>query len=384
MSFPKGITRVFTDRRGLAHILPLIVWLVPCGLLGFILPSRNKALTAGAAVVFAVTWIISCSARNYGGGATLGGRFLVAVAPLLLPATAFFWERTSPVIRWWLLLLGLASIGLGIIQLSVLPALGRNFAMPFQTIPMVLLPLWGWRLPWPGAGFIITVAAVHALWVLFPALQRRPAPWMLGCLLAANIAMQTGREGLPASEPFLGKRHAAQQLSRLDLERAFMDPAKALEDFDLFSISNMLMNRRDTFRSLRVTTEKLGSMHADGVISQPRVEVNDWNERDLRWVTLHPPFRPGAGLFAFKIAGSVSGAATVRLALREGSRTILETPLTSSATGIIEFSRFFEMQSSRNLLYILIHLENEGETNIDFLGLSPFGSALEPPGLLPR
>ncbi|MCG2660776.1 MAG: hypothetical protein L6437_11095, partial [Kiritimatiellae bacterium] len=102
---PPGLWRVLTNPDSLLNTFPLALWLMAAGLVWIVVarPHRWMAVTLFGMVV--LSWFSTCAVPNYGGGSTLGGRFLLVVMPLLLPATAALWDRVMPAARWWLVFL---------------------------------------------------------------------------------------------------------------------------------------------------------------------------------------------------------------------------------------------------------------------------------------
>ncbi len=381
MEYPAGIIRTFTNPGGLADVFPLAVLLVPCGLLGWRLNREQRPLLIGTAALFLTTWIATCSGGNYGGGACVPGRFLVSVMPLLIPALALYWGRASGIERWWLILLGLVSAGLCILELAILPRLGPSFVEPYNCTPIVLPALWGWRLPWPGPNFIFAAALVHAILVFRNRKTSRLTPWLIGLLLATLLAAQFSAAGRPSNEMPHHRAAAARGIADFDLAAVRIQPRRETGSVRLFTISNFLTDRfdrgRDADNPLRITTERRNAVHENDTISQPLLDRNDWDEeRGWQWATLWPPRAFGGGQMAFSLQGRIIGGARPVVALREGSRTIVEQQLSTGTDGRASFQYRFNVQSRDSLLYMLVHLEGEGEFITDELALSPVSDNL--------
>jgi hypothetical protein len=187
-SYPRGLLQVFTNETGLFNVFPLAVALIAAALSWpFVSPSRRwMALCPGA--MFAAVWLTSCGGTNYFGGDTLGGRFLLAVMPLLLPAAAVLWDRASAPARWWLLLLALVSIALCILELIYLPQLGRSFSFPYRELPAVAPWLAGLPTPFCGPAHAIAVTALTLLALVFR--NKRAAAVTVGVIIAISLAWQ--------------------------------------------------------------------------------------------------------------------------------------------------------------------------------------------------
>ncbi|MDP2989505.1 MAG: hypothetical protein Q8O57_02940, partial [Kiritimatiellota bacterium] len=76
---PPGVWRVLTNPEGLLNTFPLALWLMAAGLVWIVVarPHRWMAVTLFGMVV--ISWLSTCAVPNYGGGSTLGGRFLLVV-----------------------------------------------------------------------------------------------------------------------------------------------------------------------------------------------------------------------------------------------------------------------------------------------------------------
>jgi hypothetical protein len=112
------------------------------------------------------------------------------------------------------------------------------------------------------------------------------------------------------------------------------------------------------------------------LVSQPRLEVNDWQGRPYRWTTLAAPFDPGRGQRAFVLEGRIEGSATPIVAIREGANTILEQPLTSDARGIVRLKIAVFTEGRRGHLYLLLRLEGDGGFQTRRLHFSPVSQRL--------
>lgn len=187
-SYPPGLFHVFTDDAGLLNIFPLAIGLIASAMVWpFVSPDRRwMAVCLGA--MFAAVWLTSCGGANYYGGATLGGRFLLAVIPLLLPAAAVLWDRISDPVRWWLLLLALISIALCLLELIYLPKLGRSFAFPYLELPVVAPLLTGLPMPFCGLAHVIVVGVLTLLGLGLR--NSRLAAVTVGMIVAISLAWQ--------------------------------------------------------------------------------------------------------------------------------------------------------------------------------------------------
>ncbi|MDO9543067.1 MAG: hypothetical protein Q7J98_12200 [Kiritimatiellia bacterium] len=187
-SYPPGLWLVFTGETGLLNVFPLAIGLLAAAIaFPFVSPARRWMAIALAAM-FGAVWLTSCGGANYHGGATLGGRFLLAVMPLLLPAAAVLWDRVTALSRWWLLLLALVSIALCVLELLYLPSLGRSFAFPYRELPVVAPLLSG--LPTPFCGGIHAILVGGLTLCALGLRQRRLAAVTVALIVAITLGWQ--------------------------------------------------------------------------------------------------------------------------------------------------------------------------------------------------
>lgn len=380
MTYPTGIYRAFTDRRGFAQVFPLVSWLLPCSALAIFSRRINRLPMLACAFLFIVSWVIVCSGQNYGGGAALGGRFLVVVAPLLIPAAAWFWPRTPQWLKGWILFLGLLSGWLAVLQLVALPWAGKSFSTPYQSLPLIFETLWRWNPPWPDPTSFFFVCSVHAVLLLLLPLQKNWLRWVRVAVIAAGcvslIKAHSDTPGVPGRDYVLHRRGAARQLQRVNLDQAWPDPDFREPVSSIYEVSDLLNDSRRPVFPVDITTEQLSAVHSNGVISQPLVPVNDWTNRPIRWVTLHAAFQPGEGRFNLLFEGTNPDRVPVRYALREGSKTLLEKDLEWDEEGRFKVFHTFDVQSEHSLLYILMNLSEEGRIHLEHAGCTPWGQSL--------
>ncbi len=348
---PSGLWRVFTNPNGLLNTFPMALWLGAAAALSLGAPPGRRRMTAILSGMAALYWLSTCAVPNYGGGSTLGGRFLVAVMPLLLPAA-----------RGWLLFLALVSVALCALQLLALPALGRSFACPFSELPVVLPALHGLRYPFCGSAHALAMAALTLLIIGL----RRPGLSARVAGLAVILSLGWHAAGPPCALPVCPPRaptdpaRVARALAGLDLDRIRVSRPVPGAGAALFEISNLLLEDDGHGQALSVTTRDLGARQAGRLVCQPRLETNDWSGRPYRWTTLAPPFRPGRGQRAFLLEGRLEGPAQAVLAVREGAETILEEPLAPDPAGAVRFKAAVRTRGDGADVYLLLRLDGEG------------------------
>jgi hypothetical protein len=378
MSHPQGIWQIFTRHPGLADVFPFVVVLIPAGFLGWRLPRAHGSLLLMLAVVFLVTWIITCSGKNFAGGATLAGRFLVAVTPLLLPSAALLWMHAGRCARVWMVWLALLSAALTVIQFILLPELGRAFACPFDTVPVVARLFWGWHPPWPAAWTICFAAALHALWIVWPRLHPRLVQVALGLLVGSILAGHGSAVARPSKSPPHWPGAAAKALADYRMGDVGVESEKDARPVSLFEGANQLVNRHGaSFEPLRITADRLDEAHAGNTISLPWLGDNDWAGRGWGWATVWPPVNVGCGERVLQMEGRVEGGLQPVLAVREGSALLLEMPLPLDGEGRFAVVERFEVRSRRSLIYVLLYAAGEkGEILVEDLRLAPVSDRL--------
>lgn len=171
-SHPRGLWLIFTNpHAGLLNVFPLAIGLVAAAIAFPLVAPTQRRMAFVVSAFFGVIWLTSCSGFNYFGGATLGGRFLFAVLPLLLPGLAVLWDHVAGPARFWLVFLALVSVALGVLELIYLPQLGKTFVFPYQGLPVVAPLLEG--LPQPFGGMVPAVLAGLLTLGLFGLCRRR-------------------------------------------------------------------------------------------------------------------------------------------------------------------------------------------------------------------
>jgi hypothetical protein len=131
-----------------------------------------------------------------------------------------------------------------------------------------------------------------------------------------------------------------------------------------------LANRMDRAPALQLTTEDLGTLHEGWRYSQPRVDANGWDDPALRWLTLAPPFRPGAwGPRLFEVGGTRAGTGTVYVAVREGAYTRLYTNLAVRADGRFHDSFVVPCWGVLGDVYLLARVQG-GPATVSFRDLT--------------
>lgn len=401
--YPLGMWGIIADWRGVVAMLPAFMWLAAAWI-AFWLHARWRRETrnlrhADYALAIALTFVAclvtSCSNGSYVGGKCLPGRYILTVVPLLVPIAAVMFERVSISARWWYLCLCLVSTMLLAMVLIWLPEIGRGFIFPVTSLrdmhpalaglfnPHVtfLYPeggfgsLQGWATAYVLSGIGLTVV------MMFTAHLRLAGPFAAGIVFLVGMAASQIQLQQPTTpEGFVRVAGVDGQFAK-HLARVSMNHV----DFkgSVTGASNLLDFASVTFRDvadivdkISVTTKDLGARTVGRAVSQPRMENNDWDGRGYGWTTLTAPHDPNRGDHILRIRGEMSGSATAALAIREGSRTLMEVPLPVD-DGKVDHHVHFNCSGWRGHLYILLRLDDgKGTFQLTDMAWLPFHESL--------
>lgn len=380
-SNPVGAWLALAEWRGLVNTFPGFLWLLAANVIWAVREPKTRWIAVGALALFAGVLATSCMVDDWGGGSTLGGRFLVVTIAVQAPGAAWLWTRCTPAARYLLLLLAGISIALWAWQMALLPALGSNFGRPWSELAEAAPSMVGLRrvlsipslFPWLAAGVLLVaawpasrpcgaaIALVVGLGALVLGQARVPAAWQQPAY--ADFATTPGR---------LADKLQVFSMDRVRATR-LDDPAPR----QLFDISNRFhVSPGITNVPTVVTTRSF--LPSGSVIDQSALDVNDWQERPLRWATLREPFHAGRGERALRLRGRIDGGVQAHLAVREGSTTMVEEPLVPGPDGRIDHTVVVHCRG-RGHVYLLLRLEGgDGAFIGEKIAWSPYHSTLFP------
>ena len=386
-SYPSGAWAVLADSRGVTSIFPLFMWLAGAWI-ALLFTHRDKRWFAlGLGATFIACLLTSATNASYTGGSSIPGRYALVVVPLLIPAAALMLDRASPLARWWFVFLGLMSPAILIVVLVRLSEIGRGFVRPVQaaTDHPLLQGLFAIRttfLEGPPqhvwvTSFYVAAGILTVVWLLIQQ-KRRTTESYAAIALVVFAGIVACRVGPPAVAMPYNPSSVAAELNKLDLDRAMVISRNSSSRPEpLLQVSRVVF--RDTQnpeRRTRITSRDLGLRRVGALISQPRLEPNDWAGRGFRWTTLTAPFSPKRGLTLIHIEGRIEGTATVVFALREGGHTLFEGPL-KLENGKVEGNFGVHLKGKSGHLYLLARLdEGVGEFFLDDLSWSPYSDRL--------
>jgi hypothetical protein len=360
-----GLWISLLDTMGLVSVLPVFLFMATAAILAGFRGGASRGLAIVALCAFGIAWVTSCTNTFCVGFGAIPGRYLIVALPMLVPATACALDRASGSARAWFVFLGAWSIVLLVLGLAKLPILGNNFLLPIHGLAKID-PLFS-GLFHPHARFldadsgIARMATVaYALGVmlvtatlLYTSAEKRAlgaAAWVVGLLLAAAAhATQTGLPHFVAKQEEFARRLLEKDRDKVRI-RLCNTPYELIKDLAWLNLAP---------GPLVVTTRDLGAPRVKGVLSEPRIEINDWAGRDIRWATLFAPFAPDPGSYLLELGAEVKKAAEgPTLAIREGTNTLYEAPLPVENDRIHETLEFHCRGRSGDL-YILLSLRGE-------------------------
>lgn len=134
--YPLGVWHTLGSNIGILATLPLFAWLLAAASL-LIARDQEHRRYAIMALSMVLGMLLFCATRWYVIGASTPGRYLVLVAPLLLPCAAIALRTARPPARAWFLLLGLVSCAQFALMLLRLPRYGKSFVRTTDAMEVV-------------------------------------------------------------------------------------------------------------------------------------------------------------------------------------------------------------------------------------------------------
>lgn len=388
LSYPLGMWGIIADTRGLVSILPLLVWLM-AALVAWVFLQRRRLIALAIPATFLACILTTCSVTAFRGGACVPGRYIVVVVPLLVPCAAYLIDRTNAVARWWFLFLSMVSVALLVIALPLFAPMGRKFVWPVPAIQATEPLLVGMYHPhssfmhvtsprefWSVTTYVITAVLLTVVAMVIPRRLKWFAVPALLVICVAGCVVHVSRPSIVRASVY-GPVQLSKYLGRIrrsDLRLA----ADVSEPVNLYDVSKReFKDFRYAQAAVGVTTRDLGRPVTGRMISQPRVEKNDWKNRDLRWATLTRPFSPIRGDQILHIEGRMEGDAELLLTVKEGGKIRYEGSLPVDDDGNIMANVAFRCSGFAGHLYILVHLaEGEGTFHLDEFYWSPFSESI--------
>ncbi len=373
---PSGMWHILASDRSILVALPMFAWMMAAA----IRAAGDRLLRAGAAAALLLLVIVlgTCATSEwYAGGACVPGRYLLVVTPLLLPFAVEMFRRAASAARFWLIFLGLVSLALFVLELARLPEYSKSFTNPPAATAFVYAVMDGLAKPLAPAGDTlahpVAILFYGGTFCLLLSGVRAGLQWLMVAAMMAGAALSAYREHAPHYDADRGLNQTRLADIAWDLDKAWI-----LSWGDRAPVS--ILDVSDRFSRLKppnVTTGDPGLCAPGTVVSQARVGINDWQGRGYRWVTLVRPFHAGPGPYVCRLRGQVEGTSRVVWAGREGSRTLYESSLSTSAGGAAEDVRVFRCEGN-GLFHILVRLEGgEGMLRNVSVSWSPFSMTLQ-------
>lgn len=374
MSRPSAMLAVFTYRRGIGPIFPLI-WLLATTPVVFI-AKGERPLRSAATVALAVeiTTLVSCCA-NHGvlDGSCISARYYLQAIPSLVPFGALFLDRCGRVGRsWWLFMASMPILYL--FAISPFCSLGGLVLSPFGMWEFDMFrSFW---MPFRDTFSTLTMAQESICLVLPVVLMAVPwllagqTPWRMAVASALLLAGLIG--GLhasvflpPVSPPSraLGTNHGWHYFRRI----SGAEPASYFETFK---------STRSCSSTCLVLADGKASTRQKEAFDVSEMAANDWDGRDLHWCSLmrinskkHPN-----GSMAVHIAGDVlRGELRISSLLR---KWLLLPSEPIFKEGPFDFVLLLPRIHETVPIYAAL-TDNVGEARIDVLDVLPWVPGLE-------
>ena len=355
-SMPIGMWHVISSDRSISAIFPVFAWMLSALLWKTFKHNEIRTFSIISGILFSTVLLTACSTRWWHGGASLPGRFLVITIPFFIGLTANSYDKSDRITRWWLIFLGLISCFQFLIVLVLLPKLNKGFAGTLEHFGIVASLIDGLTVPfenyqeiWTQPFFIILITGTLSLFFMSKT-RRITKIFIIICIFTAAITSgfnKNTRLNITRVKDFSSK------LSKIKLENARIQSWRSGNPLAIFTFSNLFEGNEIA----SITTENTGSVVKGTLVSQPLLEINDWQQRGYRWTTIQKPFYTGSGKRLFRLQGHYKGNGCPVLCVREGSSTLFEVKLNPKQSGMIDESFLFNCYGSGDV-YLLMRLEN--------------------------
>ena len=388
LSYPRGAWYALSDGCGIVSVLPLALWLLAAHAYALVRVPAARWTAAAFLGLFAATAVTCCANQSFTGGSAVSGRYVLVAAPLLLPVPALVLARANSAARAWFLLLGLVSVAYTLIVTPSL--LDIPFNHPATQLSEYLPRFRGLIDPYAFhfAGQSSAEAArlsdlavalsFAATFVIVAIGHRRLIAGaclllICGAAVCAHVALDGERERRVATPSEI-----ADTLAMIELDRTtFHDRMRSPEPAPLLNVSNRFPPGVGTNRFASITTDDLGARAVATLISQPRLERNDWSGRPFAWSTLVQTFGTGRGCRLLRVTGRREGVASLILAVREGERTLYEGAVPFSPSGRADQSLVVRCRGGKREVALLARLEGgDGVFRTESIGWTPVSRTL--------
>jgi hypothetical protein len=385
-AYPEGIWLSLFSNRGLFYSFPLGMFLVLAVAVAVFTDRPARLLHLLAMLAVLAVLVTSGAADCWDGGSTLAGRYLLVLIPVMLPAAAHVYRRSTRWGRGWIMFLGLYSAAYFTIAMAQLANLPRDFLhRPCYTFKYCLPLLRDLFAPYQISDILVGhpyqgLAAVTQQ--LFPlvffvvtavfVLARPRRLFLHGALLAAFVAFGIVQHAThnTATQPWRPEWiESAWAKVATPYTRTVQCPSG--QDFPLERFSNR-------FAAFEPVTFAVGdtaaSDAADGGAMR-HIDREGYEVAGRRWLEIAPGFRAGAtGPRLLRVRGRQTGDAVLRIAVCDGSRMLLDAPVAAHAAGTFDFARILSYTRGAGNVRILAGLEGAtGRVRIDALQWTPVG-----------
>jgi hypothetical protein len=375
--YPLGMLTYIGGYKGLVSVLPIFacaLWVVGWT----IFFDRDNQLAAIMTFLILVAVLAtSCSSQSFSDGASMRGRMLLVCVPLFIPLMARFFDKSSVVNRWFFLFLSIIPVLTFAMLLFSLPVIKKDFAMPYDVLPVVIPLLRGLSNPFTTHGelFAIFLYLVSFLLIFTHQKKERIHLFLIGLLFVVTCSFAIAepvREKLSEGE----KKANSRIFSGVNLAKVKI--WSSTKSFPEKSVYEFFANGLEVYDSENTPIISSPGFHKeknDRIVVPDSLEPNDWNGRDYKWVTLAKPFTVSKSSAVFCVSASKEGNTQVSYSLVElsssGFNSLIETEVSFDAQG--KMQKCYTLQTSgKGKVHILARLYGEkGSLRINALHWLP-------------
>jgi len=350
--------------RGLVTVLPIIscsLWVV---IWSIVFDRENREFSLMVLLIFLAILVTSCSSSSFYDGAAMPGRMMLVGVPLSIPLLARFFDRASPVNRWFFLFLSVIPVLTFFLLLLYLPDVKRDFAMPYKVLPVVAPFLRSLSNPFASHGALLAGLLFVGSFVLIFSQQKRTRLHVLiifFLFLAACYSLKPVPLQAILSEPM--KQENSRIVSTIDLGKAkIWATGKETPQRSVYELFANALEMYTVDNTPVASTMELSEKQDGRVVLQNALEANDWKGRIYKWVTMAPPFSVSESASFFCLGVEKGGTSHVDVAAVElspsRSNPLLEKEISFGVDGYARQCYALEPQGVGKV-YLAVRLSGE-------------------------